>query len=326
MAIHALGYVGVRSPKLDDWSRFASQLVGMQEIDRASSQRTFRMDEQRQRLSVCDEPGDPLGFTGWEVDDADDLTRYADRLENAGIMVSSGKGALADRRFVGDLVYFDDPQGNRIELFHSPMLAADPFVPGRAIQGFRTNPVGMGHAVLHVRDAEALMPFYRDLLDFNITDFGLKPYPLYFFHVNGRHHSLAMVGSGNAGLHHIMVEFLNLDDVGQAYDLALLEKDMIGYTLGRHTNDFVTSFYAQSPSDFFVEFGWGSRVIDPATWQPHQTHNGPSFWGHDRLKMPKDLRKSFSDMRIDAAARGLRTPQVADCPWLYNELAERERS
>ena len=34
MAIKALGYLGVRSDRLDDWSDFAGRLLGMQKIDR----------------------------------------------------------------------------------------------------------------------------------------------------------------------------------------------------------------------------------------------------------------------------------------------------
>ena len=49
-------------------------------------------------------------------------------------------------------------------------------------------------------------------------------------------------------MHHMMVELFSLDDVGQAYDVALGEPDRIGVTLGRHTNDFMTSFYAKTPS------------------------------------------------------------------------------
>jgi hypothetical protein len=53
----------------------------------------------------------------------------------------------------------------------------------------------------------------------------------------------------------------------------------------------MVSWYSHSPSDFFVEYGWAGRVIDPATWQPHETFNGPSFWGHERLyKMPPEQR------------------------------------
>jgi len=33
-------------------------------------------------------------------------------------------------------------------------------------------------------------------------------------------------------------------------------------------------------------------------------------------------RKALRDMRMEAAARGIRAPMVADCPWLYGELAK----
>jgi len=325
MGISALAYIGIRSNRLDDWRDFAGSLLGMQTIDRASRAVAFRMDDRLQRLLVTDEPGDTLAFIGFEVADRGDLETFAARLEAAGVAVHAARGSLADRRFVGDLVWFHDPMGNRVELVHAPMSTDEPFVSGRPIDGFKTGPLGMGHAVLHVRDIDVMLPFYRDLLGFRVSDFGLKPYGLYFFHVNGRHHSFAMVGSGAAGFHHFMVEYRNLDDVGQGYDIAGLEEDRIAYTLGRHTNDYMTSFYARTPSGFFVESGWGGRVIDPATWEPHETHDGPSFWGHERLYLPDEPRKRMRDMRLDAAARGRRAPPAPDCPWLFDEFAKRGR-
>jgi 2,3-dihydroxybiphenyl 1,2-dioxygenase len=230
---------------------------------------------------------------------------------------------LADRRFVEDIVFFHDPAGNRIELVWRPMSSAEPFVPGRPISGFQTGPVGMGHAVLHVDNMDKMLPFYRDILDFNLSDYGLAPVPLYFFHVNQRHHSFALVGSGKVGFHHFMVEYQNLDDVGQGFDLAQLDPGRVAYTLGRHTNDYMTSFYAHSPSGFFVENGWGGRMIDPQTWEPHETSVGPSFWGHERLYLPEQERSAFRDMRLKNAAEGRRTPPMIDCPWLYHELQRR---
>jgi len=281
------------------------------------------MDDRMQRLFISDEPGGTIACIGFEVAAHGDLADYAARLDRAGVKVEPGSRELAGRRFVDDLIVFHDPDGNRIELFRGAMLAADPFVPGRRIQGFRTGPLGMGHVVLHVRDATALLPFYRDLLDFRVSDYGLSPYPLYFMHVNGRHHSFAMVGSGQAGLHHLMVEFENLDDVGQGYDLAQLDDGRIAYTLGRHLNDYVTSYYAHTPSGFFVESGWGGRVIDPETWIAHETFDGPSSWGHERLNLSEELRTRLRDIRLDSAARGRRVPHLADCPWLYGELLGR---
>ena len=323
MAICALGYLGIRSDKLADWDEFAGKLLGMQTLDRGGKALAFRMDDRKQRLVVSDEPGETLAFMGWEVTDRSDLEHYAARLDQADVEVAWGSADLADRRFVSDLIVAKDPAGNRLELFCNPMIASDPFVPGRPISGFKTGPLGMGHAVLHVRDIDPVLAFYRDLLDFRVSDYGLTPYPLYFFHVNGRHHSFALVGSGKSGFHHFMVEFDNLDDVGQGYDLACLEENRIAYTLGRHTNDYMTSFYANSPSGFFVENGWGGRVIDPEVWQPHETFVGPSFWGHERLYLPEEPRARMRQMRLDAAADGLRAPPIADCPWLYGELATR---
>lgn len=321
MPIHSLGYLGVRSDRLSDWGQFAGSVLGMQQVDRGGKQLSFRMDDLVQRLVVSDEPGETLAFVGWEVSDKADLQEYAARLDDAGHAVELGSRDLADRRFVEDLILCHDPAGNRIELVWNPHKADSAFQPGRPIDGFKTGPLGMGHAVLHVPDATALLPFYRDVLGFNVSDYGLTPIPLYFFHVNGRHHSFAIVGSGNTGFHHFMVEYQNLDDMGQGYDLACQRENGIAYTIGRHTNDYMTSFYANSPSGFFVENGWGGRVIDPDTWEPHETTCGPSFWGHDRLYLPEADRKAFLEMRLKAGRDGLRAPPIVECPWLYEALS-----
>ena len=317
MEIKALGYIGIRSSRLQDWGAFATGLLGMQEIDRGGGTRAYRMDDRSQRLVVTRDDGDAPAVFGWEVDDAVALDGLAARLEDNKVAVTRATRAEASERHVVDFIRFADPAGNNLEAFHGAAIADTPFTPGRPISGFRTGALGMGHAVINVEDVEPLLPFYRDLLGFHVSDFGLTPYKLYFFHVNGRHHSFAMVGSGKTGLHHFMVEMFSLDDVGQGYDLAQLDGDRVAYTLGRHTNDHMTSFYANTPSGFFVEYGWNGRVIDPATWQPHETFDGPSFWGHERLHMPEAQRSRMRDMRLSAAARGVRAPlPMPNCPWL----------
>jgi 2,3-dihydroxybiphenyl 1,2-dioxygenase len=316
MNMLGLGYIGVRSRKLADWQDFATGLLGMQLVDAAGGVRAFRMDDRRQRLLVTaevdpapeDTAGDALAFLGWEVADATALDALASRLEAHGVTVAPGSRRLAEERHVADLIVFHDPAGNRLEAFHGQAVATAPFTPGRPISGFLTGALGMGHAVLNVVDVEPLLPFYRDILGFGVSDYGHTPYKLYFFHLNARHHSFAMVGAGRAGMHHFMVELCSIDDVGQGLDLATLEPGRLAYTLGRHTNDHVTSFYAHSPSGFFVEYGWNGLRIDPATWQPHETFDGPSLWGHERLYMETAQRGRLREMRLDAAARGVRAP------------------
>ena len=215
MELTSLGYIGVRSDRLEDWNGFATGLLGMQRVDRGPSMSAFRMDDRKQRLVVNAGAGDAPCFLGWEVGHAADLETLAARLEANAVAVAWGSRSLAAERCVARLITFRDPAGQRLEAFWGPEAAPAPFAPGRPVSGFKTGPLGMGHVVLHVADVEPLVPFYRDLLGFRVSDYGLTPYKLFFFHLNNRHHSFAMIGSGQTGLHHFMVEMRSLDDVGR---------------------------------------------------------------------------------------------------------------
>jgi 2,3-dihydroxybiphenyl 1,2-dioxygenase len=336
MSLISLGYVGVRATQLDEWDGFATRLLGMQRVDSTSGTRAYRMDDRRQRLIVNASEDDGPGFFGWEAGDARALDALAAHLEKNRVKVARGSRALADERHVTDLILFHDPAGNRIEVFHGAQIASDPFKPGRSISGFRTGPLGMGHAVLKVERIDEAIAFYRDILGFKLSDYILKPFKAYFFHINSRHHSLAFIESGATGVHHLMIETCMLDDVGQAYDLVLRKPEMIGTTLGRHVNDEMTSFYSWSPSKFLFEYGWGGRSIDPASWTPHERAEGPSLWGHDRSWLTSEDRQLARDMRIDIAEAGVRAPlNVMDgnhkrardvCPWWNDNVAVRKMS
>src|SRR4029450_2133982 len=132
------------------------------------------------------------------------------------------------------LTVHNAPPDNRLEIFHGAQIAADPFQPGRNVSGFRTGPLGMGHVVMHFERIAEVMALHQDILEVQLSDYWLRPFPGYFFHVNPRHHSIAFVESGINMVHHMMVELYSFDDVGQGYDLALGDPERIGVTLGRH--------------------------------------------------------------------------------------------
>ncbi len=324
MAINALSYIGVNSDKIDDWSDYSEKYLGMQRVDRGKGSLSYRMDDQKQRLAITGDTGDSLAFVGWEVEKKEDLQIFAAKLEKNNIPVTLGNSSYSDKRFVEELIYFNDPQGNRIELVYSPMKDTEHFKPSRPISGFKTGALGMGHIVLYVKDFDKVVPFYKNLLGFKISDYSNTPISLCFFHVNGRHHSMALFGSNKQGFHHFMVEYNNLDDVGQGYDLLQYKDNAIAYTMGRHTNDYMTSFYSITPSGFFVENGWGGRIIDPNTWQPIETFEGPSFWGHERLYLPKEERMKFRKKRMETASEGKQAPLLIDCPWLYSNITKKK--
>jgi 2,3-dihydroxybiphenyl 1,2-dioxygenase len=325
MAVQALGYAGFGSDKIEDWRDFGTGLVGLQAVERGASLLAFRMDDRKQRIVIDRALPEGVRFFGWEVADATALNALAARLERAEVQVTAEPQVLADSRRVRAVISFHDPAGNRLEAFYGAETDNTPFCPGRSISGFRTGPLGLGHAVLTVENIDAMMPFYVDLLGFGLSDYMQRPFRAYFFHINARHHSLALIETGRNGMHHLMVELFSLDDVGQSYDVALSQQDRVNVTLGRHTNDLMTSFYARTPSSFMVECGWGGREIDPSTWRPCELQNGPSLWGHERVWLPPSDREEAREMRMRAAAAGLRAPvQVmagnyklltGTCPW-----------
>src|ERR1700756_3152119 len=298
----ALGYIGIRARALDDWASYGAGLLGLQRMDQSRSTLAFRMDDRKQRVVVHADGGEGIGFFGWEVADAKALDALAAHLDNSGIEVAHGGRALADERHVADLIVLSDPVGNRLEFFHDAKMATEAFRPGRCIFGFRTGPLG-----------------------FRLTDYYSEPFVARFLHVNPRHHSLAFIQTGKNAVHHVMMELFSFDDVGQGYDLALGEEGRVSVTLGRHTSDFITSFYSWTPSEFMVEYGWGARSIDVDTWQATERKEGPSMWGHDRSWLSKEDNEKARALRLKNAADGFRRPvQVMDgnfqvmsgvCPW-----------
>ena len=60
MKLEALGYVGIRTGHLDDWSAYAARFLGMQEVDRSATSAAFRMDDRRQRLLFTSDKGRAL--------------------------------------------------------------------------------------------------------------------------------------------------------------------------------------------------------------------------------------------------------------------------
>ena len=79
MGIIALSYLGVNSNKIDDWSAFAINKLGMQKVDKTSKSLLFRMDDQKQRFCVTGDDGDCLSYLGWEVENKDDLKYFAEK-------------------------------------------------------------------------------------------------------------------------------------------------------------------------------------------------------------------------------------------------------
>ncbi len=293
-SVTQLGYLGLTVSKLDEWEKFATGVLGLQLAGKtADGALLLRMDEYHHRFIVSAGADDDLAFAGWEVPDQPALAALASQIKAAGTEVQAGSVEEADRRGVAELIKFADPSGTPMEAYYGPLISFEnPFRSPRAISGFDTGTMGLGHIVLRVDDAQRSLGFYRDVLGMRISDFiDLKMrrgrptdnLRLTFMHCNPRHHSLAFgVIPVQKRLLHFMLQVKSIDDVGSTYYAAQDAGAEISASLGRHTNDHMVSFYMRTPAGFEVEYGYGARTIDDNIWKVER-HEAPSIWGHRGL-------------------------------------------
>lgn len=313
MDIRGLGYVGVKSLEPENWRKWGTEIMGFGVTDpmpevasvRSAGSRDpeavyLRLDDRRQRLVVY--PGDregELAYVGWELADRMAFRDALEHLKKHGVPFEVASEELALERGVQGMAFFFDPVGYRHEIFYSAYYFENSFRPGRPLKkGFRTEH-GMGHIVL-------MVPELNDELDaFGHTILGMRPFAggvsipnsgappgddgrvrteMYRGRNNKLSHNLVyMEKKGYFGLHHMFMEYQELDDMGVCYDQVQKKSEYpLVMTIGRHQADSFLSFYAQTPSKFLFEVSWNSMEIDDETFV--QTRPLHSFmWGLDQV-------------------------------------------
>jgi extradiol dioxygenase len=291
--LKSLGYMGLESVECDIWEDLGPRIFGFGLAERGPQGSVYlRMDDRHHRIAVHPGEQDRMAYIGWEVANHNHLEEAATELAKSGVQVEAGTAEECALRHIEGMVHFLDPAGMRHEIFWGADERYKSFTPGRPHGGFVTGEQGLGHIVLIVPDGETSDSMHRFLVDtlgFKVTDVVHGPgVPVPFYHLNARHHSLAIVTvPGLCGLNHILVEVNDLDDVGRADDLVkerIRTHDDLVYrvSLGRHVTDSMMSFYVDTPSGFTLEYGWGGRQLEDEHTVTH-TQLPAEIWGHNYL-------------------------------------------
>ena len=280
----------IEATDLAAWRRFALESIGLMEGAAGSDgSLRLRIDERPFRIAVVPGKRDRFVSCGWEFRDAAELEEALATLRAAGVEVRAGSAAEAATRAVSRLAFCSDPCGNQLELFHGRSYDYAPFASPRGLTGFVAGDLGLGHVVLPAPELATAHAFYQRLgfVDTDEMWLAMSPNPkdpklgIHFMHAaNPRHHSVALMGAPvPCGCVHVMLEARSLDDVGYALDRCMASGAHISSTLGRHSNDFMVSFYVQTPGGFDLEFGCDGLQPDWSTWVA--THSLiPDLWGH----------------------------------------------
>lgn len=287
MAVRSLGYVRIGTRDLEAWRKFGEEIMGLRAVESGDPNLLLlRMDDRPWRFRIEKSDRDHFIAAGLECPDQQSYAELLAKLRSAGVELIPGAAEAAQARHVRELVTFNDPSGNQVELFWGHVVVGAPFVSPTGTAGFITGDGGLGHVVFPALKLKETRAFYVDLLGFGDSDEMRVPYNgaslgLHFLHASGpRHHVVALGEFPNpTGLIHVMIEAPALDDVGMALDRALKAGLHISSSLGRHTNDHMVSFYVRTPSGFDVEYGYGGYQPDWSSFTPTFTQK-EDLWGH----------------------------------------------
>ena len=295
MSVCSLGYVRIESTDPQKWLEYGTEVLGLMVAPGMPDNGNvyLKMDARPYRFAIHPGDTDRLALCGWELRDEDSFKRVKKALKSAEVKFEKGSKEECAERRVAELIRLQDPSGNGLELYHGGDLDYAKFVSPLGIPEFETGfngNMGLGHAVLPAPQLEETHAFYRDVLGFGDTDymhFHFSEDPddpgqgLNFMHVdNPRHHSLALYqDSMPSGCVHLMMEVMNVDEVGYCLDRVLEREIPIVSTLGRHTNDRMLSFYMATPGGFAMEFGCEGLKMDWENYTPTRSAL-PSIWGH----------------------------------------------
>lgn len=284
--ITQLAYLGIASPRSEAWRDYSTRLLGaVIAEDGPDGAVRVKVDDKGYRIAIHPSEDDEFRYAGWACHNETELREYVAHLRAQGLDVHEGTQEELKERQVAELYWTQDPWGNRHEFVWGQYAHPNSFFPGRPMRGrFVTGDLGLGHIVMIVPNLEEADAFYAEKLGFKLSDRVKSDiFNLRFYHCNGRHHSLAVAEiPGMTGINHLMLEVESFDDLGTAVDLFAEDADReILLSLGRHTNDLMTSIYVQTPSSMQIEYGHGGIHVDDLTWVAG-THDLPSIWGHHR--------------------------------------------
>lgn len=170
-----------------------------------------------------------LHHIAFEVDTDAELAALAARLKQSGVELSlEARDGDPD---AGDTLWFNDPEGNRIEVSVAPDDAL--ILPSANIEGRRTRmrPYGLQHLAIRTSQLETMVDFYTEALGFDISDWLLRECA--WLRCNSDHHTITLI-SGKQDIDHIGYSISNGPELLTWADNLSRQQTPILWGPGRH--------------------------------------------------------------------------------------------
>jgi 2,3-dihydroxy-p-cumate/2,3-dihydroxybenzoate 3,4-dioxygenase len=272
--LHDIRYVRLGTANLDETVRFATTVLGLEQVRKEAGCVYLRGDDRDHTLVYF--AGDPMDHTtAFELESDEDLDAAAALLERNGHAVHLGSRDECEQRRVEAFINLRDPTGNSIDLVLRPHHSGRRYFPSRdaGITSF-------SHVGLRTTDARRDEAFWTTVSNARVSDW-IGEAPL--LRIDEVHHKIALFPSKHAGIQHINHQVESIDDIMRSYYMLRERGVRIVFGPGRHPTSGARFLYFEGPDGMTYEYSSGVRMItDEENYRPRQFPFEPSgfcMWG-----------------------------------------------
>jgi catechol 2,3-dioxygenase len=232
-----------------------------------------------------------LDHMSFKVAEHDDLDHYADRVEKAGITVKRfAKNELGPGW--GEAIRFEAPSGHLVELVYGMEKVGNllPLTnpPPRPANLVGIAPPRLDHIFIMAEDVDAATAFFRDVLDFRLTEqiIANDGHQLAtWLERSHTPHDLAIVTGPNGALHHFAFWVDDWNNVREAADLLAYNGVTIDVAPTRHgvTRGYTVYFFdpVGNRNEVFTGGYWVDPDFEPITWTEEEMGRAMFYYARE---------------------------------------------
>ncbi|MGH7907253.1 MAG: VOC family protein [Candidatus Binataceae bacterium] len=244
-----LGYIAMDVADLDASVRFYQDVVHFEVSDERGGTIFLTGGKEHHWLALRQTSTPGLNRVAFEMANSHDLEAIEKKLRAAGVEVERGGNLARDR--VDSYIRFSDPDGIMIELFTDMVT-----LPAGPTYAHRVHTQKLLHTVLLERDLNKSLPFYTDLLGFQISDW-VERTAAFMRCGDHYHHSLGVFGTGGTktAIDHMCILVPTLDDVMRARaNIMALDVPLRSDVLRHAPSGSIGVYLRDVANNFVVEF------------------------------------------------------------------------
>ncbi|NML42349.1 glyoxalase [Ramlibacter sp. G-1-2-2] len=282
--------------------RYYEDIVGLQFVEQGpEGEVLLRCDHDHHNVVLHAAASAGLRVAGFGLEDESQFEPLRERLRAAGLDAREIPPALCARHRQQRALRVFEPRVGAVIEFYLPLAdTARPFRPGVArIQR-------LGHVVFNTPRAAEAIAFWRDVLNFRVSDAVGEMVTFLRVWPNPWHHGIGIASAPEYSLHHVNYMVSEIDDIGRALARLRKAQSPVVFGPGRHPASESVFLYFLDPDGLTMEYSFGMEAFpERFAREPRQLPLAPEWldaWGSERD--PRCFTGAAPNAPLEAAMEG----------------------